>query len=58
MTYRDLWLILTEAEGRRDNEALPQQVRDNSAETVSICKERMAMEGLTRDALKKLAKVK
>ena len=30
-------------------------VRDRSAETVSLCKQRMALEGLTREQLEKLA---
>ena len=53
--YHQLWLILTEAEARRDDSKLPADVRERSAETVSICKEAMAREGLTRDALKTLA---
>lgn len=55
MTYRDLYQILIEAEGRRDNAGLPCDVRDRSAETVSFVKERMAKEGLTRDQLARLA---
>lgn len=58
MTYAMLYQILTEAEARRDDERLPQQVRDNSAETVSLCKMRMASEGITRDQLKTLARAK
>lgn len=56
LTCKILYQCLTEAEARRDNESLPHDVRKNSAETVSIIKERMAIEGLTRDALKELAK--
>lgn len=58
MTYAMLYQILIEAEARRDDERLPQQVRDNSAETVSLCKMRMASEGITRDQLKTLARAK
>lgn len=54
MTYAYLYTILVEAEDRAAN--FPDEgVRERSAETVSLCKERMAREGLTRDALKKLA---
>lgn len=55
MTYGDLYQILIEAEARRDDETLPQDVRDRSAETVSLCKQRMAKEGLNRDRLQQLA---
>jgi hypothetical protein len=55
MTFADLWQILIEAEARRDDETLPLDVRERSGETVSLCKERMAREGLTRDQLKALA---
>lgn len=48
--------ILVEAEARRDDETLPAEVRDRSAETVSLCKQRMAAEGLTRDQLERLAR--
>lgn len=55
MTYRDLWLILVEAEARRDDETLPADVRARSAETVGLCEQRMHNEGLTRAQLKRLA---
>ena len=55
MTHKMLLQILVEAEARRDDERLPDEVRERSAETVSLCKQRMAMEGLTRDALERLA---
>lgn len=55
MTYGDLYQILIEAEARRDDETLPQDVRERSAETVSLCKQRMAKEGLNRDRLQQLA---
>lgn len=55
MTHKMLLQILVEAEARRDDETLPDEVRERSAETVSLCKQRMAMEGLTRDALERLA---
>jgi hypothetical protein len=54
MTYADLYTILVEAEGRVTN-CQDEGVRKRSAETVSLCKERMAREGLTRDELKRLA---
>lgn len=47
--------ILEEAEARRDDAELPQEARDRSAETVSLCKQRMAMEGLTRAQLEEIA---
>jgi hypothetical protein len=56
MEWKMLYQCLIEAEARRDDERLPQDVRDRSAETVSLCKQRMAMEGLSRDALKQLAR--
>lgn len=52
MTYAMLYLALIEAEERRDNAAYSQQVRDNSAETVSLIEERMRRENITRDDLK------
>ncbi|WP_321935387.1 hypothetical protein [Paraburkholderia sp. J8-2] len=55
MTYADFYQILIEAEQRRDDETLPHEVRGRSEETVSLCKERMAREGLTRDRLIELA---
>ncbi|WP_103739068.1 hypothetical protein [Diaphorobacter sp. LR2014-1] len=56
LTYSMLFQILVEAEGRRDNTDFPQDVRDRSAETASLCLQRMSQEGLTRDQLEKLAK--
>ena len=55
MTFSMLLQILQEAEARSDDASLPQEVRDRSAETVSLCKQRMAMEGLTREQLTELA---
>ncbi len=55
MTYGILLQVLEEAEARRDDTSLPQDVRNRSAETVELCKQRMAMEGVTRDQLEKLA---
>jgi hypothetical protein len=54
VTHAMLYLCLVEAEERVAN-ASDAAVRDRSAETVSLVKQRMAMEGLTRDALKNLA---
>ena len=51
-----LLLMLVEAEGRRDDESLPADVRVRSSESVSLCKQRMAMEGITRTQLEQLAK--
>ncbi len=56
MTYAMLLLMLVEAEGRRDDESLPADVRARSSESVSLCKQRMAMEGITRTKLEQLAK--
>ena len=55
MTYALLLQLLTEAEGRRDDDTLPTEVRERSAETVSLCKQRMASEGVTRHQLEQLA---
>ena len=54
LTYQDLYKILTEAEWRVEN-MTDAGIRERSAETVSLVKERLAREGLTRDQLKKLA---
>ena len=56
MTYAMLLLMLVEAEGRRDDDSLPADVRARSSESVSLCKQRMAMEGITRTQLEQLAK--
>lgn len=56
MTFADFYQILTEAEVRRDDQSLPHDVRARSAETVSLCEERLAKEGLSRDQLADLAK--
>lgn len=45
LTFSMLLQILEEAESRRDDQSLPQDARDRSAETVSLCKQRMAKEG-------------
>lgn len=55
LTHQMLLQILVEAEARSDDATLPQDVRDRSAETVSLCKQRMAQEGLTRAQLEELA---
>ena len=55
LTHAMLLQMLVEAEARRDDQTLPQEVRDRSAETVSLCKQRMAKEGLTRAQLEELA---
>lgn len=56
MTYRDLWQILTEAEARVKHSA-DATVKANSAETVALCKERMAKEHINRTQLRKLAAI-
>lgn len=56
MTYRDLWQILTEAEARVRN-FTDATVKANSAETVALCKERMAKEGISRAQLRRLATI-
>ncbi|WP_396330416.1 hypothetical protein [Burkholderia anthina] len=55
LTYADFYQILIEAEARRDDESLPRDVRDRSAETAALCGERMEREGLTRQKLIELA---
>lgn len=55
LTHSMLLQMLVEAEARRDDVTLPQDVRNRSAETVSLFKQRMAMEGLTRAQLEELA---
>lgn len=55
LTYAMLLQILQEAEARRDDKSLDQAARDRSAETVSLCKQRMAQEGLTRHQLEEHA---
>ena len=54
MTYADLYQILIEAEWRVAN-VDDSGVCARSAETVALCLERMAREGLTRERLKELA---
>ena len=54
--YSMLLQMLVEGEARRDDETLPQDARDRSAETVGLCCQRMAMEGLNRDRLEQHAK--
>lgn len=48
--------MLEEAEARRDDTSLPADVRERSAESVSLCKQHMATEGLTRADLEEFAK--
>ena len=55
LTHSMLLQILVEAEERCDDETLPQEVRGRSSETVSLCKQRMAQEGLTRARLEEFA---
>lgn len=55
MTPAMLLQFLVEAEARCADETLPKDVRERSAETVSLCKERMAREGWTRSQLEALA---
>lgn len=55
MTYSMFLRALLEAEARRDDASLPQDVRDRSAETVALCYERMMDEGLSRQQLEELA---
>lgn len=55
LTYSMLLQILTEAEARRDDATLPADVRARSSETVDLCHQRMAAEGLTRCQLQSLA---
>lgn len=47
-----LYQCLIEAEKRVKNMKLTEQARTNSAETVSLIKQRMRMDGLTRAMLK------
>lgn len=54
LTHAMLLQMLVEAEARRDDQTLPQEVRDRSAETVSLCEQRMAKEGLSRAQLEEL----
>jgi hypothetical protein len=56
MTYADLYQILIEAEARRDDPSLPDDVRFRSAMSAELCLERMRREELTRDELRKLAR--
>jgi hypothetical protein len=58
MTFSMLPNILIEAEARRDDPSLPQEVRDRSAETVSLCNQRMDEEGLTREQLEMEARAR
>jgi len=56
LTHSMLLQMLVEAEARRDNTDFPKDVRDRSAETASLCLQRMAKEGLTRAQLESLAR--
>lgn len=56
MTYAMLLQILIEAEARRNDVTLPADVRERSRETISLCNQRMTMEGLTRVQIEGLAK--
>lgn len=55
LTCSMLLQMLVEAEARRDDTTLPQDVRDRSAETVSLCEQRIAKEGMTRAQLEEYA---
>lgn len=55
MTYAMLLLMLTEAEARVRQYGAESDVGRRSQETVDLCKERMAREGITRDQLEALA---
>jgi len=55
LTCSMLLKILEEAEARRDDLTLSQDVRDRSAETVGLCKQRMVKEGMTRSQLEEFA---
>lgn len=57
LTHSMLLRILVEAEARRDNQKLSQDVRNRSAETASLCNQRMAIEGLSRNRLEQLARI-
>lgn len=56
LTHTMLLQILVEAEARRDDAELPQEVRDRSAETVDLCNQRLTREGITRAQLEERAK--
>lgn len=56
LTYAMLLQILIEAEARMGNAALPQDVRDRSSATASLCKQRMEQEGLSRTQLEEFAR--
>ncbi len=56
LTYAMLLQILVEAEARRDNTDLPQDVRDRSSATALLCNQRMAQEGLSRQQLEERAR--
>lgn len=56
LTHSMLLQILEEAEARRDDASLPADVRQRSAETVGLCNQRLAREGLTRAKLEEIAK--
>lgn len=55
MTYADLYQILIEAEARVADALNSSDVRTRSQETVDLCNQRMAREGITREQLKRLA---
>jgi hypothetical protein len=58
LTHAMLLQMLIEAEARRDDTTLPADVSERSAETVGLCKQRMEIEGLTRDQLEELAETR
>lgn len=51
LSYYRLLEMLQRAEFFRDDTTQPADVRANSAETVTLCEQRMATEGLTRAQL-------
>lgn len=55
MTYSTLLQILMEAECRAANHE-DEAVRKRSQETVNLCNARLALEGVTRAELERLAK--
>lgn len=55
MTYTMLLTIHEEAKQRAGNDSLPADVRQRSRETVDLCCQRIAQEGLTLQQLRDLA---
>lgn len=55
MDYADLYDILKEAAARAVDPTLPQKVRDDSAETVDLVRQRITHEGIDVATLAKMA---